>query len=110
MNAALINTAVNTLRKDNFSPETGFANDIWIEKNSGSTDQIVSHKKAILKNYWLPSTYRTVFNLHVIDGYTHLEISHHLEISVATSKLNLAQARLLLQEDIHQNYLMAAVR
>ncbi len=45
----------------------------------------------------LPSGYRTVFNLYVIEGYTHKEISKMLNISEGTSKSQLARARGTLQ-------------
>jgi len=41
--------------------------------------------------------YRMVFNLYVIDGYTHEEIAEMLKISVGTSKSNLFKARVNLQ-------------
>ena len=34
-----------------------------------------------------------VFNLHVIEGYKHEEIANQLDISVGTTKSNLAIAR-----------------
>lgn len=42
--------------------------------------------------------YRTVFNMYVIEGYSHKEISEMLEISEGTSKSQLARARYLLQK------------
>ena len=45
----------------------------------------------------LPPAYRTVFNLHVIDGFTHEEIAHQLGISTGTSKSNLFKARTQLK-------------
>ncbi len=41
----------------------------------------------------LSVAYRTVFNLFVIDGYSHEEIAEMLSISVGTSKSNLFKAR-----------------
>lgn len=41
----------------------------------------------------LSLAYRTVFNLFVIDGYTHEEIASMLSISVGASKSNLFKAR-----------------
>jgi RNA polymerase sigma-70 factor (ECF subfamily) len=41
----------------------------------------------------LPPSYRMVFNLHVIEGYTHDEIAAMLGISTGTSKSNLSVAR-----------------
>lgn len=46
----------------------------------------------------LPPTYRTVFNLFAIDGYTHHEIAQHLGTTTGTSKSNLSKARAYLQQ------------
>ncbi len=48
----------------------------------------------------LPNQYRIVFNLYAMDGYSHKEISELLNISVGTSKSNLARARNKLKENI----------
>lgn len=48
----------------------------------------------------LPDRYRQVFNLYVMDGYSHKEISNLLQISEGTSKSNLARARMALKEKI----------
>jgi RNA polymerase sigma factor (sigma-70 family) len=56
----------------------------------------------------LSPAYRLVFNLFVIDGYSHDEIAARLSISVGTSKSNLARARenlrALIEKKIHTNY------
>ncbi|WP_419213285.1 RNA polymerase sigma factor [Maribacter sp. X9] len=48
----------------------------------------------------LPTKYKATFNLYVLDGYTHKEISDVLGTSIGTSKSNLARARILLKEKI----------
>ncbi|KGO92652.1 RNA polymerase sigma factor [Flavobacterium subsaxonicum] len=48
----------------------------------------------------LPDRYRMVFNLYVIDGYSHKEIAEMLSITDGTSKSNLARARMILKEKI----------
>jgi len=48
----------------------------------------------------LPDRYRLVFNLYVLDGYSHKEIADLLDISVGTSKSNLARARGILKTKI----------
>ena len=48
----------------------------------------------------LPDRYRLVFNLYVLDGYSHVEISELINISIGTSKSNLARARMILKEKI----------
>ena len=41
----------------------------------------------------LSPVYRTVFNLYVLDDYSHSEISEELGISIGTSKSNLSKAK-----------------
>ncbi|MBT8304768.1 MAG: RNA polymerase sigma factor [Bacteroidia bacterium] len=48
----------------------------------------------------LPNRYRLVFNLYALDGYSHKEIADMLDISVGTSKSNLARARMILKDKI----------
>ena len=48
----------------------------------------------------LPNKYRLTFNLYVLDGYSHREISEMLGTSLGTSKSNLARARMILREKI----------
>lgn len=48
----------------------------------------------------LPDRYRLVFNLYVLDKFSHKEIAEMLQISEGTSKSNLSRARLILKEKI----------
>ncbi len=50
----------------------------------------------------LPAGYRTVFNLHEIEGMEHKEIAAMLGIAEGTSKSQLKKARALLQRNISQ--------
>ena len=43
-----------------------------------------------------------VFNLYVLDGYSHKEIAEMLEITTGTTKSNLARARMLLKNKVEQ--------
>ena len=61
----------------------------------------VSRRKqeAIMKSMQkLPIGYRTVFNLYVVEGYTHKEIAEILSISENTSKSQLSKARKYLKK------------
>ena len=51
----------------------------------------------------LPVGYRTVFNLHVIEGMVHSEIAEKLGIAEGTSKSQLSKAKILLQKMLLQN-------
>jgi len=50
----------------------------------------------------LPVGYRTVFNLHVIEGMEHKEIAIELGIAEGTSKSQLSKAKVLLQKMLLQ--------
>jgi RNA polymerase sigma factor (sigma-70 family) len=50
----------------------------------------------------LPDKYRLVFNLYVLDSYSHREISKMLNISEGTSKSNLSRARKKLKEKLEK--------
>ncbi len=60
----------------------------------------ISQKKLLEMISELPKGYNMVFNMYVLDGFTHKEIADILEISENTSKSQLAKARKLLQKKI----------
>ena len=49
----------------------------------------------------LPIGFRTVFNLNVIEGYSHREISELLEITESTSRSQLTRAKKMLQKKLN---------
>ncbi len=51
----------------------------------------------------LPDGYRLVFNLHVMEGYTHREIANKLSISENTSKSQLHRAKAALKVMVEKN-------
>lgn len=56
-------------------------------------------QEAIMKSLQeLPVGYRTVFNLYVVEGYTHKEIAEIMDISENTSKSQLSKARKYLKK------------
>jgi RNA polymerase sigma factor (sigma-70 family) len=50
----------------------------------------------------LPTGYRTIFNLNVIEGYRHQEIAQLLSISESTSRSQLCKAKSLLKKMLKQ--------
>lgn len=99
----MINTAIDRLRKDNFIPEIGLTEEFWVEDKSRSADQTLLYKDLIIQVKKLPPAYRIVFNMYVIDGYTHQEIANHLHVEVGTSKSNLSKAKAILRDYIRKN-------
>jgi RNA polymerase sigma factor (sigma-70 family) len=51
----------------------------------------------------LPTGYRTVFNMYVVDGFSHREIATELNIQEASSRSQLFKAKELLQKRINPN-------
>ncbi len=54
----------------------------------------------------LPPATQTVFNLYVIEGFTHKEIGVKMGISEGTSKWHLSEARKLLQKSLKTLYVV----
>ena len=48
----------------------------------------------------LPTGYKIVFNMYVIEGYSHQEIADHLGIAVGTSKSQLSKAKKMLRNQL----------
>lgn len=62
----------------------------------------LAHEDLLLLIQRLSPAYRLVFNLYVMDGFTHEEIAGQLGISVGASKSNLARARENLRQLLKQ--------
>ncbi len=60
----------------------------------------ISYEELILEIGKLPPGYRTVFNMHIIEGKGHKEIAADLNIAESTSKTQLFKARNLLQKNL----------
>ncbi len=105
MRRIMVNTAIDELRKNNMIPEIGALPDyIWEEPDrNGAADQVILYKELIAEIKKLPPSYRVVFNMYVIDGFSHQEIADKLGISVGTSKSSLSKARMHLQKYINRN-------
>ncbi|MBN8699631.1 MAG: sigma-70 family RNA polymerase sigma factor [Chitinophagales bacterium] len=67
--------------------------------DSGMTEKLGATELLELTRM-LPVTTQTIFNMYVIEGYTHREIAGMLGISDGTSKWHLNQARKFLQREI----------
>ncbi|WP_144895839.1 RNA polymerase sigma factor [Lutibacter sp. Hel_I_33_5] len=71
--------------------------EIDLDNNSFDIDYLLS---LIQK---LPDRYRLVFNLYVLDNYSHQEVAELLNITVGTSKSNLSRARQILKKELENN-------
>lgn len=104
MRRIVVNTALEKFRKQNYLYSISEVNE-YVE--DFSYDDIISEisVKDLLKLIQeLSPKYRMVFNLYAIEGFSHKEISKKLDISVGTSKSNLARARTILQDKVKKFY------
>ncbi len=101
----IVNTALEHLRRNKNKFETRFEDaepiSSAISNEAEGKIELAEIMKALQK---LATGYRTVFNLYVIEGYSHAEIAEQLQISEATSKSQLSRARVLLQNIIKQHH------
>jgi RNA polymerase sigma-70 factor (ECF subfamily) len=98
----VINVSIDYMRKESLIAERNyFRKREWQsgDATNGGDSQLM-YKELISLVKKLSPAYRVVFNLHVIDGYSHHEIAEMLGISVGTSKSNLAKARIFLKKHL----------
>ncbi len=99
----MVNTALQKYREKNvlnlITDEIPEEVEVEVDEMTLSLDYLLS----IIQE--LPNRYRLVFNMYVLDGYSHREISEMLEISEGTSKSNLSRARQILKKKVEQNVL-----
>lgn len=91
----LINTALDHYRQavhQHNQMDIGRMTDQLPSRETDAYSQLAYEELLTLISQLSP-TYRLVFNLYVIDGYSHEEIAAQLTISTGTSKSNLARAR-----------------
>ncbi len=93
-----INTVLQKYRKKEYLNAITENTEDTIEVEEENTE--ISLQTLLSYIQELPTKYRTTFNLYVLDGYSHKEISELLGTTVGTSKSNLARARIILKEKI----------
>lgn len=90
----MINASIDHYRKENkhyYQQAVDEVSDRFIVRSTAIEE--LSHQELMAMVQCLTPAYRMVFNLYVIDGYTHEEIGIILGVSTGTSKSNLSKAR-----------------
>ncbi len=97
MRRIMVNECLQQLRKTHsFLVMTDVAEDDKADTLSPELTLNAKELFAMIEN--LPTGYRTVFNLYVIEGYTHREIADMMRISEGASKSQLSKARAKLAQ------------
>ena len=105
------NTAIDAIRRSKKDP---FRTDDDNDFKLGAEDPVIAKEELDLTELKaevamqaiqkLSPAYRTVFNLYVLEDYSHKEISELLGISEGTSKSNLAKAKMNLQRMLNEKF------
>jgi RNA polymerase sigma factor (sigma-70 family) len=97
----MINTALEYLRKQS---DEGYHLEIEEAFSLTNGDYSVLEKlqaeEIIEVIQQLPAVYRIVFNLYVIEGYSHKEIAKEMQLTESSSRVYLTRAKQLLQEKL----------
>ncbi len=100
----MVYTAIDHFRKNHKHQFTTDLDNGVIQVASHAENALdrISYEEIIRSIQDLTPGYRTVFNLFIIEGFTHEEIAEKVGISIGTSKSNLAKARRQLQKILFQ--------
>jgi RNA polymerase sigma-70 factor (ECF subfamily) len=93
----MVTTALNYLKKNRYySHELTFEEEHLHPVSDEDPQIILSAKELADLIRQLPPGYQTIFNLHAVEGFTHVEIGKMLGIHEGTSRSQYARARALL--------------
>lgn len=93
-----INHALEYIRKEMRQPDKVNLDDVHDLASDTLQFHELDSKKILAQIQKLPTGYRTVINLFIIEGYSHKEIAEMLGISESTSKTQLHKGRHMLQK------------
>lgn len=102
-----VNTAVEHFRKESRMFSVSDSESVMESLSNHHEIDELEMEDMIKMIQKLSTGYRTIFNLYVIEGYSHKEIAEMLNISEGTSKSQLARARYILQKHILESQQVA---
>jgi len=94
----IVNTSIDQYRKRSRRRTEDLDTAYDLSSNQPGAVSTATEKEILRCVQRLTPTYRNVFNLYVMEGYSHREIGEQLGISESTSRSNLVKARAKLRE------------
>lgn len=93
----MVNTALNYLKKNKkYQYDLSF-DELTLHPVSNDAPEVKLDSKELAELIrQLPTGFQTIFNLHAVEGYSHVEIAGMLGITDGTSRSQYARARALL--------------
>lgn len=98
MKRIFVNSSIELIRKRKMHLDLSELNSNELPLTAKIETGSMDTEKMMTLVQQLPEGYRTVFNMFIVDGYSHKEISDYLDISQSTSKTQLFKARKQLRE------------
>lgn len=99
----MVTTAINFLKKASRYQSELLFGDEQLHAVSTHEPQVMLEAKELADLIrQLPAGYQTIFNMHAVEGYSHVEIGRMLGISEGTSRSQYARGRALLIKWIEQ--------
>lgn len=89
----MVNTAIDYYRKRSRRRTEDIDDARGVSSNAPDVISEMSAQEIIQALQQLSPAYRSVFNLYVIEGFSHKEVADQLSISESTSRSNLVKAR-----------------
>lgn len=98
MRRITVNTAIDYYRRKVRRRTEDIDQAFDLSTNEADAISQCSEQEILAAVQKLTPAYRTVFNLYVVEGYSHKEIADQLQITESTSRSNLVKARSKLQD------------
>lgn len=105
MRRIMVNTAIDFYRKAVRRRTEDLDKVYNVQITDADAISTLSQKEVLEAVRSLTPSYRTVFNLYVIEGYSHREIAEQLNITESTSRSNLVKARMKLKHIIKTKFI-----
>ncbi|MFD0942008.1 RNA polymerase sigma factor [Pedobacter boryungensis] len=96
----MVNTAIESYRKNLRMLNVVPIEDAYEQPSAGFDFSSLGMQDLMKVIQKLADGYRMVFNMYIIEGYSHKEIAETLGISEGASKSQLSRARAILQQEI----------
>ena len=98
MRRIIVNTAIDYYRMQSRRRTEDLETAYTVQTNDPNALSILTVQEIVICIQRLSPAYRSVFNLYVVEGFSHKEIAEILEITESTSRSNLVKARSKLKD------------
>ncbi len=101
----MVNTSIDFYRKSIRKRTEDLDTAYHLSTNDADAVSQCTEKEILSAVQTLSPAYRAVFNLYIIEGYSHREIAEQLGITESTSRSNLVKARLKLKAILSSKFI-----